>query len=364
MLRFAPLRPVLLACAAVLAAALPGRAADEAAMDGFVGRALTAFIRPAFADLARDTATLGASTEALCAAPGEDALKAAQGAFAVVVRDWGRVSWLNLSPMVEDSRQERFFFWPDPRGIALRQVQAALAGADPALTDPAALPGKSVALQGLGALEFLLYGTGAETLAGPDGAYRCGFAAAIGKNLETLAGAMAAGFAEDSAFVANLRQPGPDNPLFRTHAEAAGKLFVGAAAGVEIVSDRILGTGLGDRPQDAKPRSAPLWRSDATLAYAAAMLAGIDALLAGGRMSETLPSDQSWMEASLHYELGGAISGLAAIGMPFTEASADTAGRSRLIAVSTRIGNVKALFDAYTQGALGLGLGFNGLDGD
>ncbi|WP_280632249.1 imelysin family protein, partial [Bordetella pertussis] len=47
---------------------------------------------------------------------------------------------------------------PDTRNVMARQVQAALAAADPALLAPGALAGRSVALQGLPALEFVLYG--------------------------------------------------------------------------------------------------------------------------------------------------------------------------------------------------------------
>ena len=78
-------------------------------------------------------------------------------------------------------------FWPDRKGIGLKQVQAALADKDATAADPATLAGKSVAMQGLGALEFVLFGTGAETLAATGDAYRCAYGAAIAGNLETIA---------------------------------------------------------------------------------------------------------------------------------------------------------------------------------
>ena len=78
-------------------------------------------------------------------------------------------------------------FWPDRKGIGLKQVQAALAAKDPTAADAAQLAGKSVAMQGLGALEFVLFGTGAETLAGTGDAYRCAYGAAIAANLDGIA---------------------------------------------------------------------------------------------------------------------------------------------------------------------------------
>ena len=70
-------------------------------------------------------------------------------------------------------------FWPDRKGIALRQVQAILAKQDATATDPATLKTKSVAVQGLGALEYVLFGTGAEALALPEGDFRCDYGNAI-----------------------------------------------------------------------------------------------------------------------------------------------------------------------------------------
>ncbi len=70
-------------------------------------------------------------------------------------------------------------FWPDRKGTGLKQVQAALASKDPTAADAAQLAGKSVAMQGLGALEFVLYGTGSEELATAGESYRCAYGAAI-----------------------------------------------------------------------------------------------------------------------------------------------------------------------------------------
>ncbi len=69
-----------------------------------------------------------------------------------------------MGPAREDNRFERLFFWPDRRGRGLRQVQGILAEEDETATDPATLYQKSVAVQGLLALDFVLSGEGNETL--------------------------------------------------------------------------------------------------------------------------------------------------------------------------------------------------------
>ena len=60
---------------------------------------------------------------------------------------------------------------------------------DASVTEPDPLAEKSVALQGLPALEYLLYGDGADALAqsGEAGAFRCSFAASIATNVDRIA---------------------------------------------------------------------------------------------------------------------------------------------------------------------------------
>ena len=66
-----------------------------------------------------------------------------------------------------------------------RQVQAAIAAQDPELIKPGAMAGRSVALQGLPALEYVLYGEPAllKRADGADFAYACGYARAVSANV-------------------------------------------------------------------------------------------------------------------------------------------------------------------------------------
>jgi predicted lipoprotein len=129
---------------------------------------LTEVIRPSYAALAAATGSLDDKVAALCKQPSAAALQAAKDAFAGAVDAWSKVEIFRFGPIVQDRRYERLFYWPDPKGIGLRQVQDALAKRDEDLTLPYELSAKSVALQGLPALEYLLYGDGAEALTETD----------------------------------------------------------------------------------------------------------------------------------------------------------------------------------------------------
>jgi predicted lipoprotein len=162
--------------------------ADHAA----IARAsLDQYIRPGYAQLAESAALLSQSVGALCTQPSAASLKGAQTAFAAMVATWGKVEPIRFGPVAEEHRYERIFYWPDPKGLGGRQVHEALAKQDQGVTETGALKGKSVALQGLPALEELLYGDGAEALAKGTGAaaFRCHFAASIAANVAATASA-------------------------------------------------------------------------------------------------------------------------------------------------------------------------------
>ena len=77
-----------------------------------------------------------------------------------------------------------------------------------------------MALQGLPALEYLLYGDGAEALAKGAGAaaFRCRFAASIAANVAAMAKEIEQGWQDGAPYTKAYLEPGPDNRRL-SHAE-------------------------------------------------------------------------------------------------------------------------------------------------
>jgi hypothetical protein len=119
---------------------------------------LTEVIRPGYAALATTTGALKDKMGALCKQPSADALDQAKSAFTGAVDALSKVEILRFGPITQDQRYERLFHWPDPKGIDLQEVQDVLAKHENSVTLPDELAAKSAALQGLPALEYLLYG--------------------------------------------------------------------------------------------------------------------------------------------------------------------------------------------------------------
>ncbi|WP_367782066.1 imelysin family protein [Mesorhizobium marinum] len=347
----------------VLAAWIAATPAWAATASGIVGDAIEGFIRPGYHALRMATVNLSQAGDALCAAPSEAALVAARASFGQVVDAWSRIEIIRFGPVTEHNRLERMLFWPDRKGTGLKQVQAALANRDASATDATTLAGKSVAMQGLGALEFVLYGTGSEALAAGD-AYRCAYGTSISGNLATIAAELDEAWADPDGFARTWATPSDENPLYRDGTEAVTELMEVFVTGTELVRDVRLGGFLGAEPGGDKPRQALFWRSGKTVDSLAGNLDGMRALLEASRLAGALPDDQAWIGGEALFEFSNAATAAAGASGPLADVLADGDRRARLAYLGLVTSSLSDIFATRMSGALGLTAGFSSLDGD
>jgi uncharacterized protein len=351
------------ACLFIVSVAAARAEVDHAAI---ARAALQDVIRPGFTALAESTDALGGKVEALCREPSAKSIEDAKSAFASAVAEWSKVEILRFGPIIQDRRYERLFYWPDPKGLGTRQIKDVLAKKDPAVTEPAKLAGKSVALQGLPALEYLLYGDGSEALVqnGGDGEFRCRFAAAVAANVATIAKDVTEGWEDGAPARKAFFEPGPDNPVYRAPKEVTLELFKAFTSGIELVRDQKLAKPLGASPEQAKPRLAALWRSGLAFASMAGNLEGVRALFAKGGLAQIVGQESPGVENSVLFDLDRAISVLRGIGLPADEALRDVDLRAKLEALRVSLKSARdTAGDIIARGA-GLSFGFNAMDGD
>jgi predicted lipoprotein len=342
-----------------------GAVAQEATPLGAVAqRAVEDVFRPGFAAYAEATTELDASFDTLCAAPGSDTLAISREAFAETVAAWSRVELYSIGPLREDNRSERILFWPDRKGIALRQVQQILAEGDETAADPTTLVGKSVAVQGLGALEYLLWGTGADSLAEAEGGFRCRYAGAIGTVLAETGTTMAAEWADPEGFSKRLISPTESDADYRNTREVAEELSGLLAHGVELIRDQRLLPFLGRDGAPAKPKSALFWRSGLTAASVAGNFDGLKALFQGSGLDVAGGAENAWVANTGGFEFRNAERALALLTKPVEAVLEDEKQRHAydyLVLVSQSLGTI---LGENLPAALGLSVGFSSLDGD
>ena len=174
---------------------------------------------------------------------------------------WSKVEPIRFGPIVaEQHRYERLFYWPDPKslGAAPGERRARQEGRD--RDGAATLAAKSVALQGLPALEYLLYGDGADGLAQGRrrATFRCRFAESIAANVAGIAKDIVEGWQDG----APLRQGrfssrAPTNAAYHTPKEVTLELFKTFATGIELVRDQKLASRWDLSPTRQSPSSPP-----------------------------------------------------------------------------------------------------------
>lgn len=356
-------RPAILLTVLVLSGSVAAQTPPTVAFDPDLGARLAEeYIAPATLEFADTADALASATETLCASPAAESLAAARAAFEPTVTAWGAIWLVRFGPLLEDNRADRVFLWPDPRGIGLRQIQAFLADPATASITAADLPAKSVALQGIPALDFILFGTGAETLATADGTIRCAAARAIAGNLATIAEEIAAAWAPGGPFEASFAAPGAENSTYRSPEEVAREALKAATNGLEFIRDGQIAPAIGDTPESANGRLAPLWRSQATYRLVVAEIDAIRNFLDASRFADLLPSDQAWLGQSIDFELKAAAAALARIEVEPEQAVTDGEARGTLTYASIALASVRVNV-VNIAAALGLGTGFSAAEG-
>ncbi len=354
--------PVLVAVLCLLPAAPV--AADEDARASVVAHILDNVVEPGYRALKAASDRQSSSLTALCETPGAPALATAREDFGRLVNAWSRIEFIRFGPARADNRFERLFFWPDRRGRGLKQVQALIAGQSPSAIAATTLRRKSVAVQGLLALEFALFGTGSDTLSEGD-VFRCRYAQAIAGNVALTAGELLDGWTGPYGKLA--RNPGPDNSVYRSAAEVLQDFVRSANEQVTIVRDLKIGASLGKAPEAAKPKRAPFWRSDLTFRSMQANLEAMRDLIANRNFSALLAPDDKWVIGSFRFEINqaiGVIETLNARKRGWIATAGDIEGHQKLAYARIPLGGGAGLLSEGLPRALGLTLGFNSLDGD
>lgn len=322
-------------------------------------------IRPAFEGFAQETELLRKTVGGLCDEPSATGLDAARSQFKQAVVGWSGVELYRFGPLMTANRSDRILFWPDRKGIALKQVQAILTNEDATATDPATLKDKSVAVQGLGALEFVLFGTGAETLAGPEGDFRCDYGNAIATLLAGVAAEMRGEWFAEPGIGSRMMRPSETDADYRSNDEVLQELIGVMAHGVEAIRDQRILPFLGRDGEPSKPKSALFWRSGMTVPSILANFDALRTLLKSSDIAEYTPTEQFWIGEQAEAEFD-AVATAASKLKPgaMDDILADPAQKAALgdmVVASQKLGK---LLGEDLPAALGLSVGFSSLDGD
>lgn len=355
------MRKIIATLALVLGMAPPVMAGEREHM--IMQNALDGYVLPKYTQLANAAIKLENAVHTLCAAPSEDQLKVTRDHFRQTAIAWSEIEWLRFGPIMRENRVERILFFPDRKGTGLRQVQAALAKQDPTVLELPSLQKKSVALQGLGALEFVLFGTGSEALAKGDD-FRCHFAQTIGANLTHISSKVRAQWQSNQALRDNWTLSVQENVLFRSDKDAMNTLLSTIVHGLEAIKDTRINVFLREEPKRDRPKSAALWRSQSSLAEISGGLDGIFALYQESGFADLVVEKDPLLDDSIQFEFRQARNTANTFKGAIKELLADEKQRQRLAYLRLTIRQIVERFDTEFAPAAGLAAGFSFGDGD
>lgn len=316
----------------------------------------------AFADAARQQQT---AVSALCATPGDATLTTAREAFRKTALAWSRIEWLSFGPARQGNRREILFFWPDNRGRGQRQVEELATSTDAAQFADAAFTNKSVSVKGLPALEYVLFGEGADALLSP-GAVRCAFANAIAASVATTAQDLSNAWQGDKGYRQVILSAGPENAEFRNHKEALQKFLTAASEQVQIVKDLKLKPLLAERNGAFVPIAPPFSAAGIPFAAMSQNVDGASSVFLN-HASKLLPEESAYRAESLRFEVEAiqrTLGELGALALPAAQLAQEKLTRDRLAYLALPLEGAHALMSEVYPAALGLVMGFNSLDGD
>lgn len=303
-------------------------------------------ILPAFQELASDSAALARAAQTDCAADSE----LLRGAYGEAFDAWIAASHYRFGPTETDSRAFALAFWPDSRGKTPKALGNLIRTEDSGISDPAQFATYSIAARGFYALEYLLYDPQLSSAGNAE--YRCALTRAISTDIAATTQAITTDWQQN--YADEMRSPGN---RYQSDAEVTQELFKALNTGLQVLDDMRLGRPLGtfNKP---RPARAEARRSGRSLHHVLVSLNALEPL------ALALSNGNTKLQAKITSGFTKAREKAENLGDPVFAGVADPANRFRIESLQQEIKDLRSLMNDELGPALGVGAGFNSLDGD
>jgi len=330
-------------------------------------------------DFEAAAAGLVTATTSLKAKPTAESLAAAVKGFNDVSDAWMAVQVLRFGPMTQNQRLDRIAYWPERSNTTEKQMTSFINAADATKLTPESFAKASIALQGLSALERLLFDSehgadgkpasehalGLLTAQDPHAAYRLGLIAAIAINLQAIAKEGVAAWHELSAKLKMGDQAG----FAASPQEATNQIYAGLVTISQALGSQKLGLALGKELDAAKPHQAEQWRSGRSLRDIERNLTALKQGLIGDPAGSAIAlvmdaATAAALKQNIEASHATCLQAIAAVSQPLDLAVADATARVQVQALLVKVNQFRDILTNDMPKAAGITLGFNDLDGD
>ena len=319
-------------------------------------------IVPLYRELAKSTTKLSESIEQICMS-GEGAVinGRVERHFKNVYLDWSTVQHIKFGPISFLKRQERFQYWPDKHSSGERQLRQLLQAIEQG--DALSLQNfqkKSVAVQGLTALERMLYSSD-----GLISAQECDLALLISANLAQISNELDQNWRLAPVDFANefvLADRGEGT--YESSDEVANLLADAFVTQLLLVSEYKLGRGLAKKTGGRiYPKRLEAWRSELSIDLTKASITSLYSFFKIAYRARLKVVD-----AKLSRQIGTSfkhiIRGLKKVSKPMSAALETEKGVAQITMLKDEVKELELLVRNDMFAKLGFAKRFNSLDGD
>jgi predicted lipoprotein len=311
------------------------------------------FIIPAYQDLTKAAETQESAWAAFCTKPSKGAINSLKSAYNETADAWARIEFVRYGPIGKNFRYERMAYWPERKNAVARSLAKAIG--EPDKLTPERFKQASVAVQGLSAMERLLYDEGAvdALLSGPEAARRCEVGEAIALSVATLSGETLEGWRGKGGMIETLKTA--DEATVRETVSRLGTDLLGV---YQAIGDLKLDAVTGMEAAEARPTLAETWRSGRSARAIAQNFQGVKAI------TTVIVGDDTAHGAKVLAAIQKAHDEAANLPAPLGAMAEDEKARPALADLRQAVREARDLSGAYIPARLGIVIGFNSLDGD
>lgn len=329
-------------------------------------------IIPAYAEFQTKTQTLQTQSHSFCtanAANNSDLTNFKQS-WVEAVQAWQKIQWLNLGPVLDETRSLRIQFW-EPGTTAVEDGVEALLLRQGETIDADLISGVNVGAQGIPALEYLLYpqSSNESLLNASNKNKRCEVAIAIADNLFNMSSDIHNQWLTSGGNYRETLITGSDE--FTSVQDAVEELVTLWLEHINIVKDDKIIAGLGDTSPGI-PSNSEHYLSDeslTSLTLNAATFLDIFTAGSGQGFDDILTTtlNQQTISTQVNTNITAVIDRIAGIEQSldtYSAAIANTSGRAELTELVEELNATRDVLTIEFLEALDISTGFNATDGD
>lgn len=324
---------------------------------------------PRYKQLAVATDRLATGTGDYCADRGQTDLASLREQFQDAMDAWMHIQHLRFGPIELFMRAHRFYFWPQARGKVSDALGVLMKASSESEFSVSQVNEASVAVQGLLAVETLLYDSRYFSESGEPGSAKCKVLTAITDNMRDMAVETLDGWRSgETPFIRVMAGPGPLNVYFQDHQEVTLAFIKSLHDSLQFIAEVKLGPVAGDTVQTTRLHLVESRLSGRSLRNIIVNLGALQVLYRGeegrpGLSNLTRVADEKLdqlLRKAFHQTLMTARS----IEQPLEMAATDTQLHGQLAKLVLQVRALRQIVRDRLAPALGLSIGFNALDGD